>query len=257
MNNVRKEVIGNCTLYHGDCLEMLPTLGKMDAVITDPPYLAMGKGISANFTSGVGKRINEKKTVSDPWGATLEWVKPAYEIADKAFFSFCSYHFLSDLCQEVGVKPSAIITWYQRNAMPPIANAPHFQTEFCCAFRKAKGVTWRGLKTMINIPRLQSGCMASERIVNGNGQAVHPSQKPVELISRLILPGIESIMDNFMGTGTTGVAAVNAGIKFTGIERDLSYFDIACRRIEEAVKKEASRLPGFAVKAKPQQVGLF
>lgn len=252
----RIETIGDCTLYHGDCLEILPTLGRVDACITDPPYLNIGKGVVVNLDNGVSARRNTNRTVSDPWQANLDWAAPSYALARKSFFSFCSFHFINDLCGAVGGKLSAIVTWYQRNAMPPMANAPHYQTEFCVVYRKERGVEWRRLKTMIDIPRLQSGCMAGERIVDHSGQAVHPSQKPVHLIKRLLVPGLDSIVDPFSGTGTTGVACVELGRKFIGIELDEKYFDIACRRIEQAVKKQSCKLPGFSAKAKAVQVSL-
>lgn len=86
----------------------------------------------------------------------------------------------------------------------------------------------------------------------------HPTEKPVPLMEELVGKVIgQTIIDPFMGSGTTGVACVNLGRSFIGIEFEKKYFDTACRRIEEAVKKEASRLPGFSVKEKQKQVGLF
>jgi site-specific DNA-methyltransferase (adenine-specific) len=252
----RTEIIHDCTLYLGDCLEILPTLPKVDAVVTDPPYLNLGDKIDVNFTSGVAPRRNTNKTIGDPWGATLLWVPGAFALASKAFFSFCSFHFIADLCRAVPIKPCALVTWRQSNSMPPIANAPHFQTEFCWAFRKGKGVNWRALKTFYDIPRLQSGCFAKERIVDDSGQAIHPSQKPVSLIEKLLLDGLENVLDPFSGTGTTGVACVNLGRKFIGIEIEEKYFDIACKRIENAYRGRP-RLFDSLKKDKPKPMEMF
>ena len=250
----REEIIGDCRLILGDCLKVLPGLPKVDAVITDPPYLGLGDKIDVNFTSGVAARRNVNKTIGDPWTATLEWVPLAFCLSEKAFFSFCSFHFVSQLFSAVSSKPTALVTWAQSNAMPPVNNSPHYQTEFCWAFRKDKGVNWKKLKTIYNIPRLQSGCMARERIVDESGQAIHPSQKPIALIEHLLLDGLNSVLDPFLGTGTTGVACVNLGRKFIGIEIEEKYFDIACKRIEKATKNKP-RL--FDALPKPKQMALI
>lgn len=230
--------IGNAVLYLGDCLEILPTLPKVDAVITDPPYLNMEGGTALTFDSGVGVRHSLSKTVADPWTANLEWVLPAWNCAERAFFSFCSFHFVADLRMAVPAKPTALISWYQRNAAPSAAMAPQFQTEYCWAFRKGTGLDWRKLKTHIDIPRLQTGCMAVERLVDARGVALHPTQKPAKVIEALLATGPTSALDPFMGSGTTGVACMNLGRKFIGIEIEPKYFEIACERIENAQRQE-------------------
>lgn len=231
---MRIERIGDAVLYHGDALEILPTLPKVDLVLTDPPYMNMGDGVEINFDTGVAATRIKSKTVADPWGANLDWVDCAFDLCRYGFFAFCSYHFVSELLVAVPSKPTCLITWYQRNAMPSAANAPHFQTEFCWAFRKESGLNWRSLKTHYNIPRLQTGCMAVERILNADGSTAHPTQKPVKLMEEILCIGGDTILDPFMGSGTTGVSCANLGRKFIGIEIEEKYFNIACERITAA-----------------------
>jgi len=234
----RKEVIGNAVLLLGDCLEILPTLEKVDAVITDPPYMNMAGGTALTFDSRVASRRVDYVTVADPWGATLEWVPLALALAEKALFSFCSFHFVAELRAAVPHKPTALISWYKRNAAPSAANAPQFQTEYCWAFRLGTGLDWRKIRTHYDIPRLQAGCMAVERILNADGSTAHPTQKPVALIERLLECGAQTILDPFMGSGTTGVACMNLGRKFIGIEISEKYFNIAVERITNAQRQE-------------------
>jgi len=245
--------IGNAELWLADCREIMPTLRTVDAVITDPPYMNMEGGTRLPDGSGVAKCRNVSITVADPWDANLEWLLPAWNLAERAFFSFCSFHFLSELRQTIPAKPTALISWYQRNAAPSAAMAPQFQTEYCWAFRKATGLNWRKLKTHIDIPRLQAGCMATERIVETNGTVSHPAQKPVKLMEELLKIGVTSVLDPFMGVGTTGVACANLGRAFVGIEIDERYFQLACERIERA-QRQSVLFPPEPMKAHEQML---
>ena len=80
--------------------------------------------------------------------------------------------------------------------------------------------------------------------------------KKAQVISKAKVCEDDVVLDPFMGSGTTGVACVELGRKFIGIELDEKYFDIACRRIEQAVRKQSCKLPGFSAKAKAAQVSL-
>jgi DNA modification methylase len=105
-------------------------------------------------------------------------------------------------------------------------------TEYAWATQFAPGVEWRGLKTHYDIPKLQAGCMADERIVV-DGRAAHPTQKPLALMQELLLPGMDSILDPFTGSGTTGVACIRTGRPFIGIEIEERYCEIAVKRMED------------------------
>jgi DNA modification methylase len=229
--------IGDATLYLGDCLEILPTLGKVDAVVTDPPYQNMRGGMAINFNSGVGRHHKGSRTVGNEWDASLLWFPLVWDAVRFGLIAFCSWHDVDLLKQAARAEAVALITWFKRNAMPSAAAAPHFCTEFAWAFKKAPGLNWRALDTHYDFPNLVTGCMTTERIVDATGAATHPTQKPVALLSEFLKVGGDTILDPFMGSGTTGVACAKLGRKFIGIEIEPKYFDIACKRIEEAYRQ--------------------
>jgi len=248
---MRKEIIGDAELYLGDCLEILPTLPKVDAVITDPPYRDMAGGIEITLDGGVGRLHRPSKLIGDEWGANAEWFSPTWGLCKLGAIIFCSWHDVDKVKNLARESAIALVTWHKRNAPPSMANAPWFTTEFAWAFKKAPGLAWRKLRTFYDIPKLQAGCMAVEREVDFGGKSMHPTQKPVELMSELLKVGGETILDPFMGSGTTGVACMNLGRKFIGIEIEEKYFDIACRRIDDAQRQ--SRIFGFDDMLKVQE----
>ncbi len=238
MTKPHKETIGNAELWLGDCLEILPTLGKVDAVITDPPYLNLQGTYKRDYQGGVGRKVTVTKAVGDEWSATLDWVSEAERLAVKALVIFCTFAGLAETRMAVkGMAPIGLTTWYKRNSPPTGKNVPYYKTEFAWYFRGQPGVRWDDLQTLLDIPNINPGCMATERLVDASGKSVHPTQKPVALMERIILPGMQTILDPFMGSGTTGVACMNLGRKFIGIEIDEKYFQIACERIEQAQKQ--------------------
>ena len=209
------------TCILGDCREVLPTLGRFDAVVTDPPY-GIGYNPSqypgAAFQSGVfgdDKEFDPSQFIGMAdcvilWGANnytrhlprggwLCWDKRTNEDADRVFGSPFE------------------LAWINDPKRYKIARIMHG------AYLNADGA---------GIPR------------------VHPTQKPIRLMMWCVeqTRGAQTILDPFMGSGTTGVACVNLGRKFIGIEIDPGYFDIACRRIEDAVSRpdlfiDAARAP--------------
>ena len=204
---MRKEVIGNATLYLGDCMEVLPTLPKVDAVITDPPY-----GIGAS--TGVGKYGVKK------WGGTedLGW--------DNAIPS-------NEIFQEMLSRADKHIFWGGNYfPLPPTR----------CVFVWDKGAGFRN-RTFAEVEIAWTSLDLNAKIYSRDPLAAgdykgkeHPTQKPVALMTWCIEQAgkPQTILDPFMGSGTTGVAAVQMGRQFIGIEREPKYFDIACKRIEEA-----------------------
>jgi DNA modification methylase len=197
------------TLYLGDCREILPTLAKADAVVTDPAY-----GINAART-----RNSQKHGWTDfeVTGWDKERTPP-------------------DLVALAVAGGKHAIVWggnYFTDALPPSSKWLSWdkgQTDFSLADFELAWCSFDGAARRIAYPRslaLQDG-------------KEHPTQKPVEVMRWCIqkLPaGCKSILDPFMGSGTTGVAAVKLGRKFTGIEIEPKYFDIACRRIADAMKQ--------------------
>jgi site-specific DNA-methyltransferase (adenine-specific) len=206
---VRVEVIGNATLYMADCLEVLPTLPKVDACITDPPY-----GIGANQqTLGKGKKEFDRGGDWDDAAPDL-----ALCIAAAPLTCFWGGNYFSDQL--------------------PVTN---------------DWLIWHKL----NDGRSFSECeMAWTNYWSGEEKA-HPTQKPLPVMLWCLeqAGAVHSVLDPFMGSGTTGVACMQMGRSFIGIEREPKYFDIACRRIEQA-QKQAALFPHEAA-TPPEQIGLI
>lgn len=203
-------VIGRATLYLGDCRDILPSLPKVDAVVTDPPY-----GIGAS--SGVGKYGVAK------WGGAsdLKWdesvpadlIRSIYELGLPTIMWGGNYFDLpAHRCPLVWDKGAGM-----RNR----------------TFAECE-VAWSNLD--LNAKVYCRDPLACQDYVGKE----HPTQKPIPLMEwciGLIPDAPQTILDPFMGSGTTGVAAVQMGRDFIGIEREPKYFDIACRRIEQAQRQ--------------------
>ena len=234
-----KVVIGNAELWHGDCLEVMPMLPAVDAVITDPPYCGLTGGM--NFINGGVAPDKKAKNIAvgDEWGASLEWMPIAWGICAGPFVVFCSYQSVAEVRLAINKKPVALFTWHKRNAPAHPANLPRWTDEHAWAWQNGGSADWRVFKTtLIDEPKLAAGCMANERIVDRSGKATHPTQKPVALMRRFVEVATGTILDPFMGTGTTGVACMDMGRRFVGIERERKYFDLACERIARAQAQE-------------------
>jgi DNA modification methylase len=216
--------LGPATLYLGDCRDILPTLFPVDAVVTDPPY-GVGLGSTAGAGGGHGLKIAAYESFSDSYETFIQEVVPALHAAlDKANRAavFTGQHIHEQR------KPDAIGGIYC-----PAANGRH-----CWGFKSFLPVLLYG-----KAPDLQNGSKAtaiySTETVNRE-EIGHPVPKPIGWMKWLVNLASrqgETILDPFMGSGTTGVAAVQMGRRFIGIEREPKYFDIACKRIEDAQRQ--------------------
>jgi site-specific DNA-methyltransferase (adenine-specific)/modification methylase len=207
--------IGLATLYLGDCAEVLPTLGQVDAVVTDPPY---GIGESAGKNKSRNKLAVAKDYGNDDWDKS--------PISDD----------LMSLVVAAGRK--AIVFGGNYYAMPPtkcwlVWDKENGENDFADA-----ELAWTNLDKAVRLKRyMWNGMLRANKEPRGD----HPTQKPIGIMEWCIshLPNdSQTILDPFMGSGTTGVAAVKMGRKFIGIEREPKYFDIACQRIETAQAQE-------------------
>ena len=214
---------GRVTLYCGDCRKILPTLGKVDAVVTDPPYgIAHVKG-----AGGKGKhtRRNIAPIVDDdkPFEPS-EWLRWPCILWGANHYSTRLPH-------------GRWLAWNKLGDLQPWDSFS--DVEFAFQNERAAdrifSLMWKGI------------CQAEKADGGARG---HPTQKPIALMEWCLgfLPDAEIILDPFMGSGTTGVAAVKLGRRFIGIEIEPRYFDIACRRIEEA-----TRQPDMFVEPAPTQ----
>ena len=203
-------IIGNATLYLGDCRDILPTLGKVDAVVTDPPF-------GMNFRSN--HRIEKHIAIAnDDTEELLIWVCGLP--VEHSRYVFCRWDNLASV-----PKPRSVVTWIKNNhSMGDLEHEHGRQTELCL-FYAGEGHFWPRARPndVIRAPR--------------TGHEFHPTEKPVQLMRAIVEWTSGVVLDPFMGSGTTGVAAVQMGRKFIGIERDPKYFDIAAKRIEDAQKQ--------------------
>jgi DNA modification methylase len=207
-----KVEIGNATVYLGDCMEILQTLEKVDAVITDPPY-----GINEN-----SKKVASRGNMAAPKDyGDFDWDKapPTDELIElirtkgkyQAFFGGNYFTLPPTSCW---------LVWDKLNGDNDFADCELAWTNWPKAVRRLQW-RWNGM------------------IRQGNEERFHPTQKPLEVMKWVIdlCPKSDSIIDPFMGSGTTGVAAIQMGKKFIGIEREPKYFEIACKRLEQAVSQ--------------------
>lgn len=250
---MRKEVIGNATLYLGDCMEILPTLPRVDAVITDPPY---GEQTHANAKSNRGGGSGKKAIDFDC--LTSDELREIFELCnvlcDRWTVATMEWRHVAEFDKNPpnGLELVRFGVWLKTNPMPQIS-----------ADRPAQG--WEGIAYMhaTNGQKKYWGGGGSHGnytgpvITDGN----HPTGKPIPLFSKFVQNFTEkndTILDPFMGSGTTGVAAVQMGRQFIGIEREPKYFDIACKRIEEAQRMtDMFGFNGTTASDLPKQEAMF
>lgn len=214
----RVEVIGNATLYLGDCREILPGLPKVDAVITDPPY-----GIAYQHSGGglgVGARRNGKR----PIHGDDEPFDPAHLLdLEASVLMFGADHFRDRL-----PAGGTFIAWDKHCGRGP--NDSFADCEFA----------WANFKTKRNVIRYLWKGVACEKFGEDGGRRYHPTTKPQGVMHACLdmVPQARVILDPYMGSGSTGVAAISRGLAFIGCEIDPDHFDIACRRIEDAQRQQ-------------------
>ena len=243
----RKETIGDAELYLGDCLEVLPTLGKVDAVVTDPPYGTTACKWDACIPFDLMwkqlKRITKKNgaivlfgrqpftsalVMSNPKMFKYEWVwekdYPTNPIIAK---------------KQVMSRHENILVFYEKQSIYNSQMIPREKGKF--RNNKKKTYLHRIMDKDFTSTRTGNEPMvyphSIQKFNRDRKESYHPAQKPVALMEYLIKTYTnegEIVLDFTMGSGTTGVACRNLNRSFIGIELDPTYFDIACRRIEKA-----------------------
>lgn len=254
--------IGNATLYCGDCLEILPTLGKVNAVISDPPYSSGGMFRGDRNQKTSTKYVNTDALITCreefagdnrdqraflAW-ATL-WLSQLHRAADDGavvmlFTDWRQLPTMTDAIQCGGWVWRNLVTWWK----PGIRmQRGRFSSSAEYVIYGSKGVPADGEKSPQNV--LQFAPVAGV-------DKVHIAEKPVSLIEALIGVTREgsTIVDPFMGSGVTGIACAATGRSFIGIELDRRHFDNACERIENAQRQ--GRLFETPPSPQPTQAGL-
>lgn len=203
---IDKVIIGNATLYHGDCREILPTLPKVDAIVTDPPY-----GLGEKWNGGGGSKNSSWRfdpSEAKTWDMEApNWMPELASIADEVIIWGGNYFAMS---------PSRCwLVWDKKQN-------DSWTTGQC-------ELAWTNLDRPVRAFRFAQCEQVNE------GKKEHPTQKPLALMEWCFkwVSG-QLVLDPFMGSGTTGVACINLGRSFIGIERERKYFEIACERITAA-----------------------
>ena len=233
------EKIGDCTLYLGDCLTVLPTLATVDSVITDPPYEAiMHKAkVSASRRIRSDGRPDIKPLDFDCIDDIRDDIANLIAgMCDGWSLIFCTPEGVgrwADVINASNAKYKRACIWVKPDSTPQLnGQGPAMGYENIIASWCGTGHSrWnaggkRGVYTHLTNSRDRHG--------------THPTEKPVRLMKELIADFTNQgdlIADPFMGSGTTGVACAQMGRKFIGIEKSREYFDIACKRIDDAYRQ--------------------
>ena len=214
---IREVTIGNCRLILGDCLQVMPLLGKVDAVVTDIPY-------------GISQKSNGLRRLDygdwDGETATSVSLSALSMCADvPSVIAWCGWRQLSLIADTLPDRSERPLTWGKPN--PPVLNGQRlFLSATEHAFYGKKSGAW-----------FSGGCIKSYWLGPPPADRQHPTQKPVWLMRQCVQATVAPdgvCLDPFMGSGTTLVACAKLGRKGIGIELDPDYFKIACDRVQKA-----------------------
>jgi site-specific DNA-methyltransferase (adenine-specific) len=218
MSNEWTSPDGSIRLICADCRDVLPGLSGVGSLVGDPPY---GMEFQSNYRADSHMPI-----AGDDGVELLQYaVEAGRVVATHSVYVFCRWDNIPDV-----PKPKSFVTWVKNNwSMGDLQHEHARQTEGILFYPLAQH-QWG------------SGKRPSDVVMHPRtGNELHPTQKPVSLIAEVIDWTDGTILDPFMGSGTTGVACIRKGRRFIGIEREPKYFDIAVSRI----KAELSRHPLF------------
>jgi DNA modification methylase len=201
------------TLYHGDCREIVPLLGRFDLLLTDPPYgIGKDKGAASGGMDGSGRYLRRPKQYEGDWDRERPAPELFYEIISASRSAVIwGGNYFADILPRGG----RWLFWDKKNNMPSFSDGE-------IAWTNMKGVS---VKKFTHYNQ----CVDDTR--------GHPTQKPLELISWCLsfFPDAKTILDPFAGSGTTGRAAKDLGRKCVLIEREEKYCEIAARRMAQEV----------------------
>jgi DNA modification methylase len=196
---IRKEIIGNCELYLGDCLEVMPLIGNVDFVYADPPY-------------GIGKAEWDNEYFTG-------WENTAVEISRNGVVANVGEKALAKAIMAFGNSYKGLFYAWNVNGMT------------------FTSIGFQNIMPAICAGKVGGGGQNFCRFKISKEKEDHPSPKPIGYMKCVITRFTKEdyiVLDPFMGSGTTGVACVELGRRFVGIEINEKYFDIACKRIELA-----------------------
>jgi DNA modification methylase len=217
-------IIGRATLYLGDCRDILPMLPRVDAVVTDPPY-------GVTYATGMGGKFKGITILGDESVAAR----------DEAL-ALCDFE-------------RALVFGSWKAPKPALTKQTVIWEKGDHVGMGDLSIPWRPNTEEIYVLGTGFEGHRGSSVIRINApspnftpdkERFHPTEKPVALMAALLAKAPGAVLDPFMGSGTTGVAAVQMGRSFIGIEREPKYFDIACRRIEEAQRQGDFFVEGVA-----------
>lgn len=230
------ELTENINLLQGDCIDLLPKIpdGSINSIITDPPYFL---GMTHNGQKGCFNDL----AICKPFYQKLFTEYKRVLKPDGCVYFFCdwrSYAFYYPLFDSV-LGARNILVWDKQSGA---GNFYTYQHELVIFTTKRNAFNVKETKNIITgIRSFSTGAKKT------NGEKVHPTQKPIELIEKFIRDSTDAgdtVLDSFAGSGTTGVACINTDRKFIGMELDDQYFNIAKQRIEKALTEKQQNLFG-------------
>jgi len=240
--NAYKDVsvtVGGAELRQADAevivKELIAKGVEADAIITDPPY-----NISRENNFSTMANAHRKGVDFGHWDSgfdVLSWIADYVKILKKngSIIIFCSYLYISYVIDELkanGIDVKDVLIWKKRNPMPRNIERRYVQDMEFAVWGVKKGAKWTFNKPD-GVPYLRS--VFETGVVSGRERTAHPTQKSLEMTEKIIKIHTNEndlVLDPFMGSGTTGVAALNTGRRFLGIEILPEYFDIAVKRIK-------------------------
>lgn len=225
MNPRVEQLAENVTLYCGDCREIVREIADADALVSDPPYGMAWNTDSTRFSGGDPSRNNRKRGDGKAsWGAIVLDDKPfdpAPWLAFPETILWGANHYAERLPR------GTTLVWAKKG------------TAAWGTFLSDAEIGWQSGGHGVYCKHVEFQGGLQRKAENNGREAAHPTQKPIALMEWCIgrLRGGRHILDPFMGSGTTGVAAVRLGRRFSGIEIEPKYFDTACRRISDELRR--------------------
>jgi len=225
-------------IYLGDCREILPSLPKCDMLLTDPPYSVSVSGSVHHGPPGKGSRNLDFFAGDDDWASMTSLVSDRISLAQEnlnetgSAYIWCGHRQFGNLLsifEERGYS-TRFLVWAKKCPPPAPPNSGWSSGAELCIYAYKPGRTWNGKWQTNNVLTYDSYRYGQP------GKVDHPTQKPIDLFQKLIAISSADnslILDPFMGSGTTLVAAKNLGRKAIGIEREEKYCEIAAKRLSQ------------------------
>ncbi|OUT14274.1 methylase [Campylobacter concisus] len=236
--NQEQRIEKNFTIYNSNAYSMVESFIKqglkVNHIITDPPY-----NISKDNNFSTMNKAKRQGVDFGDWDKNFDlfsWIKSYSKILDNngSFIIFCSYRFLSHICDTLensNCEVKDILVWQKSNPMPRNIDRRYVQDMEFAVWAIKKGAKW-----VFNKPDDKKYLRAiyTAPVVSGSERTEHPTQKSLKVMQEIMQIHTNEndlVLDPFMGSGSTGVAAINNGRKFLGIELSEKYYNIALNRL--------------------------